>query len=71
MDWYIWYSDSVITNEWYNTFKYSETSNSLDGSENDLFRGYQDIKKEMRLFKFKLYELYFDDDFLARSDSDE
>ena len=36
-----------------NSFKYSGISNSLDGSEDYLFRGYEDIEKEMRLFKLK------------------
>ena len=29
----------------FNSFKYSEISNSLDGSEDDQFRGCEDIKK--------------------------
>ena len=41
----LWYSEFVIANEMtLNTFKYSETSNSLDASEDDLFRGYEDIE---------------------------
>ena len=36
MDWLIRYSDSVITNEMiFDSFKYSEISNSLDGFEDD------------------------------------
>ena len=29
----------------FNSFKYSEISNSLDGSEDDQFRGCEDIEK--------------------------
>ena len=30
----------------FNSFKYSGISNSLDGSEDDQFRGYEDIDKK-------------------------
>ena len=40
-----------LTNEMiFNSFKYSRISNSLVKSEDDRFRGYGDIEKEMRLF---------------------
>ena len=42
----------------FNSFKYSEISNSLDGCEEDQFRGYEDIKKEMRSFKLKMMMNY-------------
>ena len=43
----LWYSDSVITNETiFNPFKYSWINNSLDGSEDDQFRRYEDIKRK-------------------------
>ena len=42
----------------FNIFKYSGISNSFDESENDLFRGYEDIKNEMRLFKLKMTMSY-------------
>ena len=39
-----WYSDSVITNKMMlNSFKYSGINNLLDVSEDDKFRGYEDI----------------------------
>ena len=42
----------------FNTFKYSRISNSLDGSEYDQFRWYEDIKEKMRLFKLKMMMSY-------------
>ena len=33
---------------------YLGISNSLDGSEDDQFRGYKDKEKEMRFFKLKM-----------------
>ena len=42
----------------FNSFKYSEINSSLDESEDDKFRGYGDIIKEMRLFKLNLMMSY-------------
>ena len=42
----IWNSESVITNKMiFNSFKYSGISCSLDRSENDPFRDYEDLEK--------------------------
>ena len=38
----------------FNYFTYSRISNSLDGGEDDQFREYEDIEKEMRLFKLEM-----------------
>ena len=47
-----WDPNSIITNEMiFNSFKYSRINNSLDGGEDDQFRGYKIQKKEIRLFK--------------------
>ena len=47
MDSRIRYSDSVIINGMvFNSFWYSGISNSLDGSKDDQFKGYEDIKRK-------------------------
>ena len=46
MDWWVRYSNFSITNKIiFNSFKYSSISNSLDGNEDDNFRGYEDREK--------------------------
>ena len=42
----------------FNCFKYSEMSNSLDRYEDDQFRGYKQIEKEIRLLKWKMMMRY-------------
>ena len=43
---WIWYSDSIITNQMVlNSFKYARINSELDGSEDHQFRGYQDLVK--------------------------
>ena len=42
--------ESIITNEMiFNSFKYSGISWSLDACEDDIFRGYEDLEKEVKL----------------------
>ena len=42
----------------FNFSKYSRISNSYDGREYDQFKGYEDIEKQMRLFKLKIMMRY-------------
>ena len=52
-------------------FTYSRISNSFDGSKDELFRGYEDIKKGNEIIKFNDDKLYWDSDYVTSSDSDE
>ena len=53
----------------FNSFKYSGISNSLNGNEDDQFRGYEDIVRGNEITKIgNHYELY--KDFDTSSDSD-
>ena len=46
----IWSSDFIITNEIiFNSLKFSGISSSLDGSEDDQFRGYEYLEKATKL----------------------
>ena len=51
--------------------KYSGISKLLDGSEDGKFRGCQDIKWKWDYSNWNYDELYWDDDFVTNSDSDE
>ena len=67
-----WYSDFVLTNEIvFNTFKYSRIINSLDWSEDDQFKGYEDIIKKWDYSNWNDNELYLVDDYVTSSDKDE
>ena len=61
MDWWI-VAFRFYYNKWNDiySFKYSEIGNSLDGSEDDLFRGYQDIKKGSEIIQIELMMSYID-----------
>ena len=37
----------------FNSFKYSGISYSLDGSEDDMFRGYEDLEKGSEIIKIE------------------
>ena len=54
----------------YLIFFYSGISNSLDGSQDDQFRGYEDIKNDYEIIQIKYGDLYLDD-YVASIDSDE
>ena len=57
----LWYSEFIIANEMtLNTFKYSETSNSLDGSEDDQFRGYEDIEQGNEIIQIEMMMSYIE-----------
>ena len=49
----------------FNTFKYSGVGNSLDGSEDDQLRGYQDIEKGNKIIQTE------NDYYVTNSDSNE
>ena len=68
----IWYSDSIITNEMiFYSFKFSGISSSLDGSEDDEFRGYEHLEKDNEFVKLENDEaLDQDDDYITSSESD-
>ena len=68
----IWYSDSIITNEMiFNSFKFSGISSSLDGSEDDEFRGYEHLEKGNEIVELENDEaLDQDDDYVTSSESD-
>ena len=73
MDWWI-VAFRFCYNKWNDiySFKYSEIGNSLDGSEDDLFRGYQDIKKGSEIIQIENdSDLYFDGNYVTSSDLDE
>ena len=56
---------------WY-SIKYSGISNSLDLSEDDQFRGYEDIEKGNEIIQIENDEdEYLDDDYVISIDSDE
>ena len=43
----IWYPDYVMTNEIIlNSFKYADISSELDGSQDNEFRGFENLEKE-------------------------
>ena len=49
---------------------YLGISNSLDGSEDGLFRGYEDIKKGNEIIQIENDDdLYLDDDYVTSSNS--
>ena len=51
--------------------KYSGISKLLDGSEDGKFRGCQDIKRKWDYSNWNYDELYWDDDYVTSSYSDE
>ena len=67
----IWYSDSIIANEMiFNSFKFSGISSSLDGSEDDQFRGYEHLEKGNKIVELENDEaLDQNDDYVTSNES--
>ena len=68
----IWCSDFIITNEMIlNSFNFSGISSSLDGREDDQFRGYEHLEKGNEIVELENDEaLDQDDDYVTSRESD-
>ena len=69
----LWYLDSVVANKMiFNSFKFSGIGNSLDDSEDDRFKGHEDLEKWDEIIHIENDDkLYLDDDYATSIDSDE
>ena len=67
----IWNSESVITNEMIsNSFKYSGISCSLDASEDDMFRSYEDLERKKETIEIENEQgLDQEDEYITRNSS--